>query len=54
MERASEHRKPRHEEASEKKKVLKAVHKRLEAEGMRKDEAKSEEATERRQQQECI
>ena len=46
MEKASEHRKPMHEEASETKRTLKAVYKRLEAEKAREYEARSEEATE--------
>jgi len=46
--------KPRHCLATENRKGLKAVHKRLEAEEMRKYEAKDEEATERRTQQQCI
>ena len=54
MEKASEHRKPMHEGASETKRTLKAVCKRVEAEEMRKDEAMGEEAAERRTQQECI
>ena len=54
IEKASEHRKPRHEGASETKRTLKAVCKRLEAEEAREYEARSEEATERRTQQECI
>ena len=43
-----------HEGASETKRTLKAVCKRLEAEEAREYEARSEEATERRTQQECI
>jgi len=54
MEKASEHRKPMHEEASETKRTLKAVYKRLEAEKAREYEARSEEATEMRDSQECI
>jgi len=46
--------KPAKREASEKEKALKAVYKRLEARGKKKDEARSEEAAERRTQQECI
>ncbi len=41
-------------EASEKERALKAVYKRLRAGETRKYEAKSEEATEMREQQECI
>ena len=54
MERASEHMQPEHERASEKRKALKAVYKRLYGRNMREDEAKDEEAAERRTQQECI
>jgi hypothetical protein len=54
MEKASEHRKPMHEEASETKRTLKAVCKRVEAEGTGKYEAIGEEATEMRDSQECI
>ena len=43
-----------HEEASETKRTLKAVYKRLEAEKAREYEARSEEATEMRDSQECI
>jgi hypothetical protein len=53
-EKASEHRKPMHEEASETKRTLKAVCKRVKTEEMRKYEAIGEEAAERRTQQECI
>jgi hypothetical protein len=54
MEKASEHRKPMHEEASETKRTLKAVCKRVKTEEMRKYEAIGEEAAERRTQQQCI
>jgi hypothetical protein len=54
MEKAAEHTKPEHERASEKKKLLKAVHKWLNAEETRKYAARGEEASERSQQQECI
>ena len=54
MEKASEHMKPGHERASEKKKLLKAVHKQLDAEETRKYAARGEEASERSRQQECI
>ena len=43
-----------HEEASETKRTLKAVYKRLETGGKKKDEAMGEEATEMRDSQECI
>jgi hypothetical protein len=46
--------KPRHKEAAETKMVLKAVCKLVEVEKTRKYEARSEEATEMRTQQECI
>jgi hypothetical protein len=54
MEKAPEHRKPMHEGASETKRTLKAVCKRVEAEEMSKYEAMGEEAAERRTQQQCI
>jgi hypothetical protein len=54
MEKASEHRKPMHEKASETKRTLKAVCKRVKTEEMRKYEAIGEEAAERRTQQQCI
>ena len=54
MEEASEHRKPRYEEASETKRTLKAVCKRVEAEETSKCEAMGEEAAEMRTQQACI
>ena len=46
--------KPKHCVATEKKKVLKAVHKRIEAEEARIYAAKGEEASEMRDSQECI
>jgi hypothetical protein len=46
--------KPARHEASEKERALRAVYKRLEAGEKKKDEARSEEATEMRTQQECI
>ena len=54
VEKASEQRKPRYEEASETKRALGAVCKRVEAEETRKDEARDEEATEMRDSQACI
>ena len=54
MEKASEHRKPMHEEASEIKRTLRAVCKRVEVEETSKYEAMGEEATEMRDSQECI
>jgi len=45
--------KPTNHEASEKERALKAVYKRTQAGEKKKDEAKSEEATERRTQQQC-
>ena len=54
MRKASEQRKLEHERASEKKKLLNAVHKRLKAEETREYAARKEEATEMRTQQECI
>ena len=54
VEKASEHRKPKYEKASETKRALGAVCKRVEAEEMRKDEAGGEEATEMRDSQACI
>ena len=46
--------KPTKREASEKKRALKAVYKRIEAGEKKKDEARSEEAAQCGQQQECI
>jgi hypothetical protein len=46
MEKASERMKPRHGQASEAKRALKAVYKRTEAEETREYAAKEEEATE--------
>ena len=43
-----------HEEASETKRTLKAVYKRHETGGKKKDEARGEEAAESGQQQQCI
>jgi hypothetical protein len=54
MEKASEHRKPMHEGASETKRTLKAVCKRVEAEETSKYEAMGEEATEMQTKQQCI
>ncbi len=54
MEKASEHMKPMHEQASEIKRTLRAVCKRVEVEEMSKNEAMSEEATEMRDSQACI
>ena len=46
--------KPKHRLATENTQRLKAVHKRLEVEEIEKYEAKGEEATEMRIQQQCI
>jgi len=46
--------KPTKREASERKRTLKVVYKRLETGKKKKDEARSEEASESDQQQECI
>jgi hypothetical protein len=46
--------KPTKREASERKRTLKVVYKRLETGEKKKDEARSEEASESDQQQECI
>jgi hypothetical protein len=46
--------KPTKHEASERKRTLKIVYKRLKAGEKKKDEARSEEATQSDQQQQCI